>query len=74
VFNSDTNSTLSELKTLHSKLFTKSNDLHKDVNSLKLMAISRISYEINKEKELSDQIEKLEFQKPFTEAMSLPSD
>jgi len=64
VLNSDTNSVLSELKTLYTKLFSKSNDLQKEVNSLKLMAISRISYEVNKEKELREEIEKLEFQKP----------
>jgi len=60
----ESNSVISELTTLHTKLFTKTNDLQKEVNSLKLMAIARISYELNKEKELRMEIEKLEFQKP----------
>lgn len=72
--NTDSFKLASEVRSLRSKLENKTDDLMKNINSLKLMTVSRLNTELNTYQKLRDEMLGFEYQQDYTENITISPD
>lgn len=72
--NGDSYKKASEIRTLRTKLENKTDDLIKNINTLKLMTVSRLNMDLNQNKYQKEQIFFYEYQTDYTENITISPD
>lgn len=72
--NSDSYKKASELRVLSTKLGNKIDDLMKNINTLKLMTVSRLNMDLNVNKDQKELINFYEYQSDYTENITISPD